>query len=59
MQQKKQEEKLKRVEEGRERIGEGGSEASSCKRWKSKKIHPGSSPSFFSYVGSSGKKLSS
>ncbi|GFY94159.1 hypothetical protein Acr_09g0006050 [Actinidia rufa] len=59
VQQKRQEEKLKRVEEGRERSGEGGIEPGSCKHGKNKKIHPGGLPLSLSHVGSSGEKLGS
>ena len=59
LQQKRQEEKLKKMEEGRERSGEAGGEASGSKRGKSKKIHPGASPLLSSSVGSSAEKLGS
>ncbi|GFY94156.1 hypothetical protein Acr_09g0006020 [Actinidia rufa] len=58
LQQKRQEEKLKKME-GKERSGEAGGEAISSKRGKSKKIHPGTSPLLSSSVGSSAEKLGS
>ena len=58
VQQKRQEEKLKKMEEGRERSGEARGETGSSKRGKSKKIHPGASP-LSRIVGSSVEKLDS